>query len=136
VNVDGVLAAGRAAAESRMRDTVRLYSQDPGVFDRATGTTTPGEKTPIYEGMARVKPIAQAAGQDVQASDREVRLLEYQVALPATVQMTEGTRVLPGMQVEVLGSPDLRMVGLVLWVTGANYGDQATAWRLITEDRS
>lgn len=136
MNIDGVLAAGRAAAESRMRDEVRLYQQDPGVFDRDTGTAVPGAKHVLYEGMARIKPIAQAAGEDVQAGDREVRLLEYQVSLPTSVQLPPGTRILPGMQVEVLASPDARMVGLVLWVTGANFGDQTTAWRLITEDRS
>lgn len=136
MSVDGVLAAGRAAAEARMRDTVRLYTQEPGTFDRASGTTTPGAKNVIYEGTARVKPIAQAAGEDVQAGSREVRLLEYQVSLPAGTPLASGTRVLPGMQVEVLDSPDLRMIGLILWVTGANFGDQATAWRLITEDRS
>lgn len=119
-----------------MRDEVRLYRQDPDTFDRDSGNTVPGEKHPIYEGPARIKPIAQAAGEDVQAGDREVRLLEYQVSLPAGVQLEPGTRVLPGMQIEVLYSPDTRMVGLILWVTGANYGDQTTAWRLITEDRS
>jgi hypothetical protein len=136
VNIDGVLAAGRAAAESRMRDTVRLYSQDPDTFDRETGTTVPGQTHVLYEGIARVKPVAQASGEDVQAGDREVRLLEYRVSLPAGTPLPPDTRVLPGMQVEVLASPDTRMVGLNLWVTGANYGDQATAWRLSTEDRS
>ena len=136
MNVDGVLASGRAAAESRMRDTVRLYTQDPDTFDRTTGTTVPGDKHPLYEGKARVKPIAQASGEDAQAADREVRLLEYMVSLPATTQLPDGVRILPGMQVEVLGSQDLRMVGLVLWVSGAHFGDQATAWRLTTEDRS
>lgn len=136
MNLEGVLAAGRAAAESRMRDEVRVYSQDPDIFDRGSGTTTPGEKTVIYKGKGRVKPIAQAAGEDVQAGDREVRLLEYQVLLPASIELAPGTRVLPGMQVEVLYSPDTRMVGLVLFITGANFGDQTTAWRLITEDRS
>lgn len=136
MNIDGVLAAGRAAAESRMRDEVRLYSQDADVFDRASGNTVPGETHVIYEGKGRVRPIAQAAGEDVQAGDREVRLLEYQVSLPASTQLPADTRVLPGMQVEVLASPDLRMVGAVLWVTGSQFGDQATAWRISTEDRS
>lgn len=136
MNVDGVLAAGRAAAESRMRDDVRVYSQADDVFDRATGTTVPGATTVLYEGKGRVKPIAQASGREVQAGDREVRLLAYQVSLPADVPLAAGTRLLPGMQVKVLDSPDTRMVGLVLWVTAANYGDQTTAWRLTTEDRS
>lgn len=119
-----------------MRDQVRLYSQAPDVFDRDTGTTVPGAKTVLYEGPARIKPVAQASGEDVQAGDREVRLLEYQVSLPWNVSLPAGTRVLPGMQVAVTASPDSRMVGVVLWVTGAQFGDQATAWRLVTEDRS
>ena len=136
MSLDGVLAAGRAAAEARMLDTVRLYSQDKSVFDRDTGTTVPGEKHTLYEGKARVRPIAQASGEDVQAAEREVRLLEYQVSLPVNVGLDTGSRVVPGMQVEVLASADIRMVGLVLWVTGAQYGAQSTAWRLSTEDRS
>ncbi|MFF5186462.1 DUF6093 family protein [Streptomyces sp. NPDC000345] len=136
MNVDGALAAGRAAAKARMRDTVRLYSQGPDTFNRATGTTTPGAKTTLYQGVGRVRPLAQASGEDVQAADREVRLLEYQVSLPWDTPLPGGTRVLPGMRVEVLASRDARMVGLVLWVTGGQFSDQATAWRLTTEDRS
>lgn len=136
MNVDGVLAAGRAAAEARMRDTVRLYSQAADVFDRTTGTTVPGAQTALYAGRARVKPIAQASGEDVQAADREVRLLEYQVSLPWDAPLPGGVRVLPGMRIEVTASRDARMVGVVLWVTGAQFGDQATAWRITTEDRS
>ena len=136
MNIDGALEAGRAAAKARMRDTVRLYSQAPDTFNRTTGTTTPGAKTTLYEGVARVRPIAQASGEDVQAADREVRLLEYQVSRPWDTVVPGGVRVLPGMQVEVLTSPDARMVGVVLWVTGAQFSDQATAWRLTTEDRS
>lgn len=136
MNIDGALTSGRAAATARMRDQVRLYSQDADTFDRTTGTTVPGAQHDLYEGIARVKPIAQASGEDVQAADREVRLLEYQVSLPWETELPGGVRVLPGMRVEVLASPDARMAGLVLWVTGAQFGDQATAWRLTTEDRS
>jgi Family of unknown function (DUF6093) len=135
VSVGGALAAGRAAAEARMRDTVRLYSQAPDVFDRTTGTTTPGAVTVLYEGPARVKAVA-AAGQDTQAGEREVRLHEFQVSLPWSAPLSPGTRVLPGMRVEVTASPDARMTGLTLWVTGVQFGDQATAWRITTEDRS
>ncbi|NUS29814.1 MAG: hypothetical protein HOV92_37125 [Streptomyces sp.] len=136
MNIDAALTAGRAAAEARMRDTVRLYSQADDVFDRASGTTVPGAKTTLYEGKARVKPIAQASGEDTQAAEREVRLLEYEVSVPWGSPLPSGVRVLPGMQIEVLASPDTRMVGQILWVTGAHFGDQATAWRITTEDRS
>lgn len=136
MNLDGVLDAGRAAARARMRDTVRLYGQAPDTFDRTSGTTVPGAQTTLYEGIARVKPVAQASGEDTQAGEREVRLLEYEVSLPWDTPLPAGARVLPGMRLEVTSSRDARMVGLVLWVTGAQYGDQATAWRITTEDRS
>lgn len=136
MNLDATLAAGRAAARARMRDAIRLYEQGPDVFDRTTGTTAPGPQTTLYEGIARVKPVAQASGEDTQAGEREVRLLEYEVSLPWDTPLPAGVRVLPGQRIKVTGSRDARMVGLVLWVTGAQYGDQATAWRISTEDRS
>jgi hypothetical protein len=134
--LDAVLARGRAAAERRMRETVRLYRQDADTFDRVTGTTVPGQPHDLYEGKAQVKPIAQASGEDVQAAEREVRLLEYEVSLPWGTPLPDGVRIRPGMRIEVLASPDARMAGLVLWVTGTQYGDQATAWRITTEDRT
>ncbi|MFE7509749.1 DUF6093 family protein [Streptomyces sp. NPDC057540] len=136
MNIDAVLAAGRRAAEQRMRDRIRLYEQGPDTFDRETGATVPGPRTTLYEGKARVEPIAQASGEDTQAGEREVRMLEYRVSVPWATVLPPGKRALPGMRIEVLTSPDPRMAGLTLWVTGANYGDQATAWRLTTEDRS
>lgn len=136
MNIDSALAAGRAAANARMRDQVRLYSQAGDVFDRDTGNTVPGAQTTLYEGEGRVKSVAQASGEDTQAGEREIRLLEYEVSLPWDTPLPDGVRVLPGMRVEVIASQDVRMVGLVLWVTGTQYGDQATAWRISTEDRS
>ncbi|WP_241827000.1 DUF6093 family protein [Streptomyces graminilatus] len=136
MNVDGVLAAGRTAAESRMRDTVRLYTQADDVFNRTTGTTVPGAKTTLYEGKGRVKPIGQSGGEDTSAGEREVLLREYEVSLPWATVLPGGTRVLPGTRIEVLVSPDARMTGLVLWVVAAQFHDQATAWRISTEDRS
>ncbi|MFE4311500.1 DUF6093 family protein [Streptomyces sp. NPDC056891] len=136
MNIDAVLTAGRRAAEQRMRDRIRLYEQGPDVFNREDGTTVPGARTTLYEGKARVEPIAQASGEDTQAGEREVRLLEYRVSVPWATVLPPGKRIVPGLRLEVLTSPDPRMAGLTLWVTGANYGDQATAWRLTTEDRS
>ncbi|MFD6025700.1 DUF6093 family protein [Streptomyces griseoluteus] len=136
MNLDATLAAGRAMAEARMRDTVRLIERGESVFDRPTGTTVPGPATVLYEGKARIRSVAQASGEDTQAGEREVRLLEYEVSLPWATELPAGTRVLPGMEVEVVDSRDTRMVGVTLWVTGAQFGDQATAWRISTEDRS
>ena len=135
-SLDAVLAAGRTAAEARMRDTVRLYSQAPDVFNRATGTTTAGAQTTLYSGKARVKAIAESTGQETEAGEREIVLREYEVQLPWATSLPSGTRVLPGMRVEVSSSLDARMTGLILWVTGATFSDQSTAWRIRTEDRS
>lgn len=136
MNVGGALAAGRAAAESRMRDTVRLYTQAADGFDRTTGTTTPGAQTTLYTGNARVKTVGQVSGQETKAGEREIALREYVVSLPWATPLPDGTRVLPGTRIEVTASQDLRMQGLVLWVTGSQFSDQATAWRIYTEDRS
>lgn len=133
--LDAVLARGRQAAEARMRDQVRIYKQDADTFDRDSGNNVPGQQHDLYEGKGQVKPVAQA-GQDTEAGERQVRLLEYEVSVPWSTPLPSGTRLLPGDRVEVLASRDARMVGLVLWVTGAQFGDQATAWRITTEDRS
>jgi len=134
--LDSTLAAGRREAEARMRDTVRLYTQAADGFDRATGATTPGAQTMLYTGKARVKAIAASTGQETEAGEREVVLREYEVSLPWAAPLAGGTRVLPGARIQVTASADTRMVGLVLWVTGATFSDQSTAWRIRTEDRS
>ena len=135
-SLDTLLAAGRRAAEARMRDMVRLYSQAADTFNRTTGDSTPGAQTTLYSGKARVKAIAQSTGEETEAGERELVLREYEVQLPWSTALPGGMRVLPGMRVEVTASPDARMVGLVLWVTGAAFSDQSTAWRIRTEDRS
>jgi hypothetical protein len=134
--LDAALAAGRAEAEARMRDTVRLYTQAPDTFNRSTGTTTPGAQTTLYAGKARVKAIAQSTGEEKESGEREVVVREYEVHLPWATPLPGGTRVLPGARVEVTASLDARMAGLVLWVSGAAFSAQSTAWRIRTEDRS
>jgi hypothetical protein len=135
VSLDTLLAAGRAAAEERMRDTVRLYSQAADSFDRPTGSTIPGAQSTLYAGKARVKAIAASTGQETAAGERGIVLREYEVHLPWSTSLPGG-RVLPGTRIEVTASADPRMVGLVLWVTGASFSDQSTAWRIRVEDRS
>ncbi|MCX5601623.1 DUF6093 family protein [Streptomyces phaeochromogenes] len=134
--LDLALASGRAAAEERMRDTVRLYLQGDDVFNRTTGATEEGPKTTLYEGKARVKRIAQATGEEREAGEREVVLRDYEVHLPWASALTAAPRVLPGARVAVLASRDTRMVGQVLWVIGSEFSDQVTAWRISVEDRS
>jgi hypothetical protein len=130
-----MLAAGRREAEARMRDTVRLYTQADDAFDRDTGVSTPGAQATLYTGRARVKAIAASTGQETEAGEREIVLREYEVHLPWSTTVP-GDRVLPGTRIEVTASADPRMAGLVLWVTGASFSDQSTAWRIRVEDRS
>jgi hypothetical protein len=118
-----------------MRDLIRLYTQSEDTFDRATGTTVPGVKTVLYAGPARVKPVAQSAGEDTQAGDREVVLRELEVSLPWATQLP-GVRLMPGARIEVLESDDPRMRDVVLWVTGVQLSSQATAWRISAEERT
>lgn len=134
--LEAALAAGRREHEALMVDTVRLYRQAPDAFDRSTGSAVPGQQTTLYTGKARVKPVAQSTGEDVQAGEREVILREYEVALPWSTVLQGGGRVLAGDRIEVQASPDVRLSGLTLWVTGTQFSATATAWRISAEDRS
>lgn len=134
--LDATLAAGRREHEALMVDSVRLYRQAPDGFDRSTGQPVAGAQTTLYAGGARVKPVSQSTGDEVEAGEREVVLREYEVALPWSTVIPGGARVVPGDRVEVTVSSDPRMAGLVLWVTGVQFSATATAWRITTEDRS
>ncbi|MFJ8109987.1 DUF6093 family protein [Streptomyces sp. NPDC096132] len=129
------LARGRAAAEDLQRDRIHLWMPGPDVFDRATGTTTPGPPlVDYYTGGARVKPVAAASGEEVDAAERQITLTDFEVSVPWSTTVTE--RPLPGAVLDVLDSPDTRMVGLRLWVTSVEFNSTATAWRIRAEVRS
>lgn len=132
--LDAVLTAGRAAAAELQRETVTLYRPGEGEFNWSTGTDVPGDATEIYSGQARVKPAAQSRGEETNAGERNTTLREYTVSLPWST--VPGVAPLPGDVLDVSASPDARMVGLRLWVTGAQYSSTATAWRISAEDRS
>ncbi|WP_327378009.1 DUF6093 family protein [Streptomyces sp. NBC_01216] len=135
--LDEALAAGRREAEALMRETITIFRPGPDIFDRTTGLSVPGPPVVVfYTGAARVKP-AQLADSEVQAGEREVVLRQYRVTLPfATELPASGERPRAGDVVDVAASPDPRLAGLRLWVTGVHYGSTATAWRIITEERS
>lgn len=119
-----------------MREQVRLYRQAADVFDRGTGQTVPGPQTVFYTGKARVKGVAQSTGEDTAAGEREVVLREYEVGFPWATTLPVGARLLAGDRIEVISSGDPRMAGLILWVVGAVFSEQSTAWRVRAEDRS
>lgn len=126
IDLTGVLARARAAHRDLMVDTGRILRPGPDVYDPDTGQTS-SSSTQLYTGAARVKPLAQA-GQESEAGERAVRLLEYQISLPWDAEAADRPR--PGDQFVVDTSPDPRMAGLVLHITGAQYNATASAWRL------
>lgn len=133
--LDALLAAGRAAAEPLYRDRITIRATAADGFDWASGTETPGTGIVLYTGRGRVKPIARSRGEEVDAGERNTTLREYTVSVPWD-SPAPPERVVPGATVDVDASPDARLVGLRLWVTGVEYGSTATAWRITAEDRS
>ncbi|MFD4912852.1 DUF6093 family protein [Streptomyces virginiae] len=132
--LDAVLAAGRLAAQELQRETITLYRPGDSGFDWNAGTDTPGPSTTLYSGPARVKPSAQSRGEEVNAGEVNTTQREYTVSVPWDTVIV--SRPLPGDVIEVSTSPDARMVGLRLWVTGVQFSSMATAWRISGEDRS
>lgn len=136
MDLTSLLAAGRAAHEELMVDTVRLQRPGADVYDPATGATVQPDARPLYEGPGRVKPASDSVQQATEAGERAITTRRYEVALPWSAMPLAVDRVLPGDQVEVLASPDARLAGLVLWVESVSESATATAWRLTAEDRS
>ncbi|MFF2522236.1 DUF6093 family protein [Streptomyces liangshanensis] len=133
--LEAALAAGRAAANQLQREVIQLHRPGEREFDWETGTDTPAEGSVLYEGRARVKASAQSKGEEVDAGERNVTLREYVVSVSWATEPPI-TRPEPGDLITVNSSPDARMVGLTLWVTGLQYSSTATAWRISAEDRS
>lgn len=133
--LDALLKEGRTAAEQLYRDGVTIRAAAEGGFDWESGTETPGTGTVLYTGRARVKPVARSRGEEVNAGEQNTTLREYTVSVPWD-SPAPPERVVPGATVDVDASPDARLVGLRLWVTGVEYGSTATAWRISAEDRS
>jgi len=132
--LEAALTAGRLAALELQRETITLYRPGDGGFDWDTGTDSPAAATVIYSGPARVKPAAQSRGEEVDAGEANVTLREYTVSVPWDTAVSQLPAV--GDLMDVSASPDARMVGLRLWVTGLQFSSTATAWRITAEDRS
>lgn len=133
-DLEAALAAGRLAALELQRETITLYRPGADGFDWNTGTDSPAAATVIYSGPARVKASAQSRGQEVDAGEVNVTLREYTVSVPWDTVVSTHPAV--GDLIDVTASPDARMAGLRLWVTGTQYSSTATAWRITAEDRS
>lgn len=133
--LQGLLAQGRAAHEALMADTIRIHRPGPSTFDQTTGTDTPGSDLVLYQGAARVKPTGLVRGTQAEIAEQEVRLRDFEIAVPWSTTVPPGEVIRPGDQVEVTASPDPRLTGATLWVTGRQFSATATAWRIYAEDR-
>lgn len=131
--LEAALAAGRLAALELQRETITLYRPGADGFNWTTETDTPAPATTIYSGPARVK-ASQAQGEEVNAGEQNVTLREYTVSVPWDTTVSQLPAV--GDLIDVSASPDARLVGRRLWVTGLQYSSTATAWRITGEDRS
>ncbi|MEU9415159.1 DUF6093 family protein [Streptomyces sp. NPDC048272] len=133
-SLEAVLAAGRLAALELQSETIRISRPGEVIFDPDSGTDTPSAATVLYEGRARVKPSAQSRGEEAEVGEVNVTFREYVASLPWDTVVAE--RPLPGDLMDVIDSPDARMVGLRLWVTGVQFSASTTVWRIGAEDRS
>lgn len=132
-DLDAALAAGRLAALELQRETIALYRPGTDGFDWDTGVDTPASATSIYSGPARVRPVTQSRGEEVNAGETNRTLREYVISVPWPTAPAQKPAV--GDVVDVITSPDARMAGLRLWVTGVEYSSTATVWRIRSEDR-
>jgi hypothetical protein len=136
--LDGLLAQARAAHARLMADsgdTVRIHRPGPPVFDQESGGETPGPDLVLYQGPARIKSVSLATGTQQQAGQEEIRLRDYEVAVPWTASVPAGEVIKPGDQIEVTAAADPRLTGTTLYVTGRQFGSLASAWRIYAEDR-
>ena len=127
----GALSRGRALAEARMTDTVRITRQSEPVFNNATGTYAPTTLT-IYTGPARlvlsssVVRTVDAQGQNLAG---QTPRLDLPVATSGAVQVNDTVEVTASVN-------DAASVGLRLNVEGLFFQTDATARRFSVEVQS
>jgi hypothetical protein len=129
--LEAALAAGRREHEAIMLDTVRIWHPGSPVFDRNSGTSTPGTPVELYVGKARVKPFGRSASTGVEAGERESCCASTWCRCPSRRCFPAGAMMLAGDQIQVTSSADPRMTGLHVVGDGASQlNAQATAWRI------
>lgn len=116
-------------------DRVIIHRPGPPVFDQDTGGETPGVDLVLYEGPARVKALQATTGTEVQSGEQELRLRDYEVAVPWSASVPAGEVIRPGDRIDVTAAADQRLTGSTLYVTGRQFGSLASAWRIYAEDR-
>jgi hypothetical protein len=126
VTTEYVVAAGRAAAESLMRDMCVITSSAAGTWDDATGTYTDPTETTVYEGKCRVRQPSPTGGQ-VDSGAAVWTVDHAVVSLPIDGTDTIG----PGHVITITASAaEPTRVGWVLTVEAGHYQTDSTARRL------
>lgn len=129
MELTGLLASGRAAAEALMVDACTITAAGSGVTDDLTGEVIGGTTT-IYSGKAKIQQSA-ALGQRADAGELSSILLRLEVHVP--VAGTEA--VTRGALVTVTASTnDSALVGRTFQVHDLSYKTFATARRLGLEE--
>ncbi|MFI6813767.1 DUF6093 family protein [Nonomuraea sp. NPDC050328] len=128
MSVEGVLAAGRAAALKLMRDTCEVERKDgPPVLDPDTGLYVQNWAT-VHAGICRVKPRASS---ETEWGEHEVTLHQYAVSLP----WDTGPVIQREDRLTVLTSDDGWLVGRPLEVVAISLAGTSTTRRILVEDK-
>lgn len=131
MSVDNLVAAGRARAESLMRDQCLIRRRTGEVTDPATGVITPTYAT-VYSGKCKVQQHA-AQGRTENAGEALLIMNMRELHLP--VASSTGVRRDDEIAITAsAGDPDL--LGRTMYVRDLAGKSHATARRLIIQERT
>ncbi|MFE2710627.1 DUF6093 family protein [Streptomyces mirabilis] len=129
IDIQPLLAAGRAAHDQLLVDTCTISRPGAPTLNRSTSVLTPGESTVLYSGACRLKP--QRVPRDEDAGERLTIVARYELALPFASLATDDLRV--GDAVVITASGDTRLVDQPFAVMAVDFSSTATAWRITVE---
>lgn len=131
MELTGLLASGRAAAEALMVDACTVTTAGTGTTDDLTGEVTGGTTT-LYTGKCKVQQSGRGAqGQRTDAGELSSVLLRLEVHLPVvgTESVTRGAIV-----TVTAAANDTALVGRTFQVHDLSFKSYATARRLGVEE--
>jgi hypothetical protein len=129
IDIQPLLAAGRAAHEQLMIDECTISRASTATLNRATSVLTPGSPTVLYSGACRLKP--QRVPRNEEAGERLTVVARYELALPFASLATDDLQV--GDTVTITASGDTRLVDQLFAVMAVDFSSTATAWRISVE---
>lgn len=129
IDIQPLLAAGRAAHDQLLVDTCTISRPGTPVLDRPTSVLTPGASTVLYSGACRLKP--QRVPRNEEAGERLTIVARYELALPFASLASDDLRV--GDAVVITASGDTRLDGQPFAVMAVDFSSTATAWRITVE---